>query len=135
MKEGRESGSPISKDEAVYLLIKPLIVFEDPEGMSVDELFREGYRQAKILISPMTPPNYEIEKAVDRILEDAGYKRSRSRKSAEARVLRKKPNNLGRKSAANEELSPGPKKSRRRRRKSGGEKAQQPRTLAEEHDL
>ncbi len=135
VKEGRESGSPISKDEAVYLLIKPLIVFEDPEGMSVDELFREGYRQAKILISPMTPPNYEIEKAVDRILEDAGYKRSRSRKSAEARVLRKKPNNLGRKSAANEELSPGPKKSRRRRRKSGGEKAQQPRTLAEEHDL
>ena len=82
----------------------------------------------------MTPPNYELEKAVDRLLEDMGIKRSRNRKSAEARIPRKKPNNMGRKSAANEELSSGPKKSRKRRRKAKAIPPE-PRTLAEEHDL
>ena len=41
---------------------------------------------------------------------------------------------LGRKSAANEELSSGPKKSRKRRRKAKAIPPE-PRTLAEEHDL
>lgn len=134
VREGIESGSPAPKDEIIYMLLKPLIVFDNPEGTSPDELFREGFRQAKILISPMTPPNYELEKAIDRLLESMGYKRSRNRKSAEARVPRKKPNNMGRKSAANEELSSGPRKSRKKKKKLK-EIPAEPRTLAEEHDL
>ncbi len=133
VREGIESGSPLAKDEIIYMLLKPLIVFDNPEGTASDELFREGFRQAKILISPMTPPNYELEKAVDRLLEDMGYKRNRNRKSAEARVPRKKPNNMGRKSAANEELSSGPRKSRKKKRKI--KVPAEPKTLAEEHDL
>ena len=134
VRKGIESGTPLAKDEIIAMLLKPLIVFDNPEGTSAEELFREGFRQAKILISPMTPPNYELEKAVDRLLEDMGIKRSRNRKSAEARIPRKKPNNMGRKSAANEELSSGPKKSRKRRRKAKAIPPE-PRTLAEEHDL
>ena len=134
VRKGIESGTPLAKDEIIAMLLKPLIVFDNPEGTSAEELFREGFRQAKILISPMTPPNYELEKAVDRLLDDMGIKRSRNRKSAEARIPRKKPNNMGRKSAANEELSSGPKKSRKRRRKAKAIPPE-PRTLAEEHDL
>ena len=136
VRAGIESGTPIPKSEIIHMLLKPLIVFDNPEGTPPDELFREGFRQAKILISPMTPPNYELEKAVDMVLEDMGIKRSRNRKSAEARVPRKKPNNMGRKSAANEELSSGPKKSRKRKRKlKAAAIPSEPRTLAEEHDL
>ena len=135
VKAGIEEGNPVPKDETIYLLIKPLIVFDSPESMTADELFHEAYRQAKVLISPMTPPNYEIEKAVDRVLEDSGFRRRSKGRSAEARAARKKPNNMGRKSAANEELSAGPRKSGKRRRKSAAIRQVQPRTLAEEHDL
>ena len=99
------------------------------------------FRQAKVLISPMTPPNYELEKAVDLVLEEMGVKRSKSRRSAEARAPRKKPNTLGRKSAANEELSVVPAKKRRKKKKKTVQKGERiavqesPRTLAEEHDL
>ena len=136
VRAGIESGNPVPKDEMIYCILKPLVVFDNPEGTSPEELFKEGFRQAKILISPMTPPNYELEKAVDRLLDDMGMKRSRNRKSAEARVPRKKPNNMGRKSAANEELSSGPKKSRKKRKKAKSIPVPpEPRTMAEEHDL
>ncbi len=134
VRRGQESGSPITKDEQIYIMLKPLIVLENPEDTMPDELFKEAFRQAKILISPMTPPNYEIEKAIDRILEDNGIKRARRRKSAEARAMRKKPNNMGRKSAANEELSSGVKKSRRKKRKKIAPESF-PKNLAEGHDL
>ena len=115
-------------------------VFENAPDISPDELFHEIFRQAKVLISPMTPPNYELEKAADMIMQDLGIKRSRSKRSAEARAPKKKPNTLGRKSAANEELSVVPTKKRKRKKKKsikngGNIEMEKARTLAEEHDL
>ena len=116
------------------------MVFENAPDISPDELFHEIFRQAKVLISPMTPPNYELEKAADMIMQDLGIKRSRSKRSAEARAPKKKPNTLGRKSAANEELSVVPTKKRKRKKKKsikngGNIEMEKARTLAEEHDL
>lgn len=137
--ESKESGEAVGKEEMIYAMIKPLLVFENPSSMTPDELFHEAFRQAKILVSPMTPPNYEMEKAIDLILSDMDVKRVRARRSAEARAPRKKPNNLGRKRAAAEELAVVPSSKRRKRRKKGkGDRIpvpEAPKTLAEEHDL
>ena len=140
VREAKDGGEAVGKEMQLYALIKPLMAFDDPAGMTAEEIFHEGFRQAKVLISPMTPPNYELEKAVDLVLQDLGMKRSRTRRSAEARVARKKPNSMGRKSAANEELSVVPSKKRRKRRRKAvnGEMvslAPEPMTMAEEHDL
>ena len=137
INDAKKDGEPVAKEEQLYAFIKPLLVI-DPE-MAPEELFHEAFRQAKVLISPMTPPNYELEKAVDMVLRDLGIKRNRGRRSAEARALRKKPNTLGRKSAANEELSSVPQKKRKKKKKGSKRERvalpEQAKTLAEEHDL
>lgn len=140
IRDVRNDGGSVSREEQLYAFIKPLIVFENAPDISPDELFHEIFRQAKVLISPMTPPNYELEKAADMIMQDLGIKRSRSKRSAEARAPKKKPNTLGRKSAANEELSVVPTKKRKRKKKKsikngGNIEMEKARTLAEEHDL
>ena len=109
------SGNPLAKDEVFAIILRPLIIFPDTASSSPEELFREGFRQAKVLISPMTPPNYELEKAVDAILADMGVRRAR--KSAEARAPRKKPNTMGRKRAAEEVLSSAASERRMSKRK------------------
>ena len=140
VQDSKKEGEPVAKEVHLYALIAPLLAFENASEMSPEELFHEAFRQAKILISPMTPPNYELEKAADMVLQDMGVKRAKTRRSAEARAPKKKPNTLGRKSAANEELSVVPAKKRRKRKKKNmkGERIQipeAPKTLAEEHDL
>ncbi len=115
VREGRDSGNPLAKDEVFAIILRPLIIFPDTASSSPEELFREGFRQAKVLISPMTPPNYELEKAVDAILADMGVRRAR--KSAEARAPRKKPNTMGRKRAAEEVLSSAASERRMSKRK------------------
>ena len=46
----------------------------DVRRMSVSELSHELFRQIKVFVAPLTPPNYEIEKAVDLILAQDGLK-------------------------------------------------------------
>lgn len=140
INDGRKDGISVSKEEMLYAMISPLLVFEDVQNSTPDELFHEAFRQMKVLISPMTPPNYELEKAADMVLLDLGVRRTKAKRSAEARAPRKKPNTMGRKSAANEELSVVPDKKRKKRKKknvpSGGTVVMaEPKTLAEEHDL
>ena len=138
VKEARENGGNVSKEKLIYAFVKPLLVFSDIESMTPDEVFHECFRQIKILIAPLTPPNYELEKAVDIILSEMGIRRGRRVRSAERRAPHKKPNNLGRKRAAEEELSGAPTKKKRKRRKKTGARVQSveaPKTLAEEHDL
>ncbi len=140
VRDSRNDGEPVTKERQLYALIKPLVVYENTAEASAEEVFHEIFRQAKVLISPMTPPNYELEKAVDMIMQDLGIRRARIKRSAEARAPKKKPNTLGRKSAANEELSVVPSKKRKRKRKKSNKNGRvegvaEPKTLAEEHDL
>ncbi len=135
VNEGKASGAPIGKEEVIYRFLKPMIVFPDSSSMTPDELFKEGFRQAKILLSPMTPPNYELERAVEMIMQELGLRRQR--KSAEARIRRKKPNAIiGRKRAAEEELSTAASGKKRKRKGPKRTMVQEaPKTMAEEHDL
>lgn len=134
VREGREKDMPLGKDAILAIILRPLIIFPDASSSSPEELFREGFRQAKILISPMTPPNYELEKAVDAILGDMGVKRAK--KSAEARAPRKKPNTMGRKRAAEEVLSSAPAERRqsKRRKVKAARMENTAASLAEAHD-
>ncbi|MFA7168933.1 MAG: poly(A) polymerase, partial [Sphaerochaetaceae bacterium] len=70
-KQGK--GEEIGLFDQIRYLVEPLIVFQE-EGQSEEDRFHETYRQIKVLLNPMTPPNYEIEKASAKLLSDHGFK-------------------------------------------------------------
>lgn len=136
------NGEEVTKAQMILAIISPLIILQDEYPVNEDR-FKDVYRQAKVLISPMTPPNYEVEKACDLYLAENGFKSGRIRKTAIARMPKKKPGAmLGKKSAANEELSKPneivAKKKRKRRHHRPGAELQMPpeaATAAEAHDF
>ncbi len=72
----------------LYYLVKPLII--QPEAsLTTDEKRKEIFRQIKILISPMTPPNYEIERTVEMLLSDFGIRTSSRRKSKKGSAVKR----------------------------------------------
>lgn len=74
IKESRSSGKKeVATAEMICYLSRSVVVI--PEGShSFDELRREVFRQIKVLLSPLTPPNYEIEKASELILNYLGHR-------------------------------------------------------------
>lgn len=132
----KELGGTIDKASLIYHLIRPLVTLENAEDMAPEERLKEVFRQAKVFISPLTPPNYEIERASELILSDLGYKavrKLRSASSATSSKMRKKPGEKsGRKSAASEELSKSGAKKRSRRRPAQKNKVAE--NLATQHD-
>lgn len=67
----------VAKGDMIKALVAPLIVFENSTATS-DERFKDTFRQVKVLISPMTPSNYEIEVACEHLLSEKGYKTPRN---------------------------------------------------------
>jgi hypothetical protein len=63
----------VSLADQIRYLVAPWIVYQD-ENQSGSDRFHETYRQIKVLLSPMTPPNFEIEKASAQLLSDHGSK-------------------------------------------------------------
>lgn len=92
VRENKAKGIELSRSEHIYYLIAPLILLEDVYE-SNEARFKEVYRQAKILISPMTPPNYDIENACSLVLESYGFKQRRAVKktSPPQKAKTKKP--------------------------------------------
>jgi poly(A) polymerase len=86
-KQGK--GAEVTLAEQLKFLVTPLVVFTGEE-QSGEDRFHEAYRQIKVLVSPMTPPNYEVENAAMRILADQGYKlpRMRSRQAGRPQQAR-----------------------------------------------
>jgi len=70
-KQGK--GEEVGLAEQIRFLVDPLIVYQD-DNQSGEDRFHETYRQIKVLLSPMTPPNYEVEKASMQLLSNQGYK-------------------------------------------------------------
>ncbi|MFA5699213.1 MAG: poly(A) polymerase, partial [Sphaerochaeta sp.] len=58
-------------------LVDPLVVFSD-SSMTPSERFKETFRQIKVLISPMTPSNYDVELTALRILTERGFRAPRN---------------------------------------------------------
>ncbi len=67
----------VARGDMIKALVAPLIVFDDSITSS-DERFKDTFRQVKVLISPMTPSNYEIEVACEHLLSEKGYKTPRN---------------------------------------------------------
>jgi poly(A) polymerase len=59
------------KGQMFAALVRPIIVYPDLE-LDAEQAFREMYSQVKTLISPMTPPNYDVERAAFVLLEQRG---------------------------------------------------------------
>lgn len=145
-KQGK--GAEVQLADMIKALVDPLIVFTD-EQLTIDQRFKETFRQIKVLISPMTPSNYDIELASERLLCERGFKTPRNC----VRVQRPANRIPGRRPAAAAQRKPrgevsaeGVKK--RRTRKRGPKKSpmaiagaqalsEQPaaQTSAEVHDL
>lgn len=70
----------IQRSELIYYLVKSLIIINLEENLTKEEYLRDGIRQVKVLLSPITPSNLEIEKAVTRILVDNGFKMEKKKR-------------------------------------------------------
>jgi len=62
----------------IYRMMKPLAVISN-DALTYDELRHDVFRQIKVLLAPLTPPNYELEKAAELVLEDYGHKAVRKK--------------------------------------------------------
>jgi len=130
-KQGK--GPEVNLADQIRYLVAPLIVYQD-ENQSGSDRFHETYRQIKVLLSPMTPPNFEIEKASAQLLSDHGFKVPRTYGGRQKRA----PNLSPRRTSAR-----GRGEGRRRRSGAPHGKAPAPvvvqsqvaRTSAEAHDL
>ena len=62
----------ITKGEMLRALTAPLVLFNTDETTTTTEIFKETFRQVKLLISPMTPANYDVEVACEALMRDSG---------------------------------------------------------------
>ncbi|MBK5201407.1 MAG: poly(A) polymerase [Spirochaetaceae bacterium] len=68
----KDKGPEVLKSEMLQYLVKDIILFTD-DDMTARQRFKETFRQVKILISPMTPSNYEVEVCCAHLLGSKGY--------------------------------------------------------------
>ncbi len=69
----RANGIATPKSEMYLALAKPLLV-ANPEITTPSEKFKDYFRQFKVLLSPNTPPNFDIEEAVIAYMKDSGIR-------------------------------------------------------------
>ncbi len=68
-----KKNSVVSRARMLAGLVDPFLVFPDEYENSL-ALFRSVFKQIKQIISPITPPNYEVEKSVEYFFKHAGIK-------------------------------------------------------------
>jgi len=71
LKKRDETADEHLKGELFAALVKPIVSKGQPDTPPED-IFKEMYSQVKTLISPLTPPNYDVERATVTILESEG---------------------------------------------------------------
>ncbi len=84
----RGKGPEVTPSQKIRYLVEPMVVLTTKEELSSDERFNEVYRQIKVLVNPMTPPNYDVEDAARSILSSQGFKipRTKSRQAKQGRT-------------------------------------------------
>ncbi len=70
-EKGEESCLETLKGEMLAALVEP-VVRPVPSEYPVEEIFKETYGQIKTLLSPITPPNYDVEQATVLLLKNIG---------------------------------------------------------------
>ena len=134
VNQAKTSGEGYPLSSILYTISKPVLVV-DQDGLGAGEIAKELFREMKVMIAPMTPPNYELERAVDMVLQDLGLKGSASRRRGGGR--RKSAQATPGKTRRSQTASPAKK-----RRRAGGAKATRVASVpaeatssAEAHDL
>ena len=134
VRQAKTSGEGYPLSSILYTISKPVLVVEEG-GQDAGEIARELFREMKVMIAPMTPPNYELERAVEMVMQDLGIKGVPSRRRGGGR--RKPAQAASGKSRRSQTQTP----SKKRRRSSGSKGTKvasvpaEAASSAEAHDL
>ena len=112
VRQAKTSGEGYPLSSILYTISKPVLVVEEG-GQDAGEIARELFREMKVMIAPMTPPNYELERAVEMVMQDLGIRGVPSRRRGGGR--RKPAQAASGKSRRSQTQAP----SKKRRRSSG----------------
>ena len=112
VRQAKTSGEGYPLSSILYTISKPVLVVEEG-GQDAGEIARELFREMKVMIAPMTPPNYELERAVEMVMQDLGIRGVPSRRRGGGR--RKPAQSASGKSRRSQTQTP----SKKRRRSSG----------------
>ena len=134
VRQAKTSGEGYPLSSILYTISKPVLVVEEG-GQDAGEIARELFREMKVMIAPMTPPNYELERAVEMVMQDLGIRGVTSRRRGGGR--RKPAQAASGKSRRSQTQTP----SKKRRRSSGSKGTKvasvpaEAASSAEAHDL
>ena len=112
VRQAKTSGEGYPLSSILYTISKPVLVVEEG-SQDAGEIARELFREMKVMIAPMTPPNYELERAVEMVMQDLGIRGVPSRRRGGGR--RKPAQAASGKSRRSQTQTP----SKKRRRSSG----------------
>ena len=68
------------KAEMFYYMIRSAIIIDTSLSLSWNEYMKDAFRQAKVMLSPITPANFELERAVSLLLSEKGIKATKPKK-------------------------------------------------------
>ncbi len=83
MEKKRAGEQMVGKSEMFYYMIRSSVIVDTSHQTPYEELLRDVFRQAKVMLSPITPSNVDLEKAAASVLEFNGIK-SRKKKKVKA---------------------------------------------------
>lgn len=109
----------VNRSRMLAGLVDPFLSFPDEYENSLS-LFRSVFKQIKQIISPITPPNYEVERAVEYFFKQQGVKvpKNAVRKPPTSPTVRQNDRNHPRKASTKQGSSS--RRNRRRRPRSKG---------------
>ena len=103
------------KAEMFYYMIRSAIIIDPSLSLGWDEYMKDAFRQAKVMLSPITPANFELERAVTLLLSEKGIRCNKPKKKKKAQ-----------KSASfDAEKAVNPKVKRRKRKKQSNAKSKE----------
>lgn len=136
VRAAKDAGGAASTSEVIKIMVSPLVNIDD--SLPGDALAHDLFRQVKVLIAPLTPPNYEIERAIEALLMEHGVRVSFARRRQASQMSRK--NTQGPQRPAGQ--GQGARKRRRKGKVRTGQAkgaapgdSQGPSSSAEAHDL
>jgi len=62
----------VPKGELFRALTAPLVIVEHDSELTLEDMFKDIFRQMKVLISPITPANYDVEFATECFMKGLG---------------------------------------------------------------
>ncbi len=109
VSDAKKNGAELpSRGEMFYYMIRSAVIVDRSNLKCFDDIEKDAFRQAKVILSPITPSNQDIESAVIRVLEYNGIKcRKKAKKKTEKKI---------------EPVNPKLRKHRKRKKKKSGGK-------------